>query len=117
MNVKKVSGGATSDYGYVEWARGNTDLLLAQIEEINPDVIVLCCDENGNNFVSTDVMGGVKWTQFKKTDLWYTDWKGKTLIWARHPLFAPNNMERSLCRVLRNGILTTDHSRWKYNFV
>ena len=51
MNVKKVSGGATSDYGYVEWARGNTDLLLAQIEEINPDVIVLCCDENGNNFV------------------------------------------------------------------
>ena len=41
MNVKKISSGATSDYGYVKWAKGNEDLLLAQINEINPDIIVL----------------------------------------------------------------------------
>lgn len=97
MNVKKVSGGATSDYSYVEWAKGNEDLLLAQINDINPDIILLCCDEKGNNFVSTDVMGGIEWTQYKDTKLWYSDWHGKKVIWARHPLFAPVEWRVWLC--------------------
>lgn len=91
MNLKKVSGGATSDYGYVQWAKGNVDLLQRQVKDINPDVILLCCDEAGNTFFTEEVLEGVDWKKFQSTDLWYASWKGKTVLWARHPLFAPTS--------------------------
>lgn len=89
MNLKKTSGLAVSDTSYVDWARPNADLLRRQVEEINPDIILLCCDETGNYFMADTVLGGVNWVQDDKTGVWLAKWQGKTVIWARHPLFAP----------------------------
>lgn len=89
MNLKKVSGEAKSDLGYIEWASGNEDLLLEQINQINPNVIVLCCDKAGNDFISSSVLGGINWLTYKQTELKYSKWNDKFVLHARHPLFAP----------------------------
>ena len=92
MNIKKSPGGATSDSSYLEWAKRNKDLLLAQIQEIAPDIIIVCCAPNENIVINEILFPDIETQKFDNTDLWYSTWKQKGyLIFARHPNRAPSN--------------------------
>ena len=89
MNIKKSPGESTSDSSYLEWADNNKDLLLAQIREINPDIIICCCATNENIKINQTLFPDVETQKFADTDLWYSKWNKGYLIFARHPNRAP----------------------------
>lgn len=92
MNIKKSPGESTSDSSYLKWAEENTDLLLTQINEINPDIIIVCCSTNESIAINRILFSEADTQKFKDTDLWYTKRnEDGFLIYARHPNRAPNS--------------------------
>lgn len=87
INCKKEPGTSISNYSYVEWAKKHKKLLLDQINEINPSIIVFCCPE-AFQFISTELLEIDKSTLFKSDDLYCYRWNLKFLIFARHPLYS-----------------------------
>ena len=101
INLKKISGTATSSNDYINWAKEHIDLLKKQFDEINPDIIVLCCNNEGNKFICENILALSKreWTEDKElTSFKATTWNGKLIIWARHPLFAQNQWTEAFRR-------------------
>lgn len=89
INLKKEPGTSKSNNTYVEWAKEkeHQDLLLDQINEINPSVIVFCCPE-AFQFISSELLKIDQTTLFKSDDLYCYKWNSKFIIFARHPQFS-----------------------------
>jgi hypothetical protein len=91
INLKKTSGTSQSDNTYIGWANNNIDLLKRQILEIDPQVIVLCCNKKGNNLICEQLLDGTTCSSDPKVpSLSTAKWGDRLIISARHPLFAAN---------------------------
>ena len=92
INLKKISGTTKSDNSkIINWAKDNIDLLKRQIREIDPQVIVLCCNRKGNRFIGEQLLDGITCSIDPKVPFLSTArWGDRLVISARHPLFAPN---------------------------
>lgn len=89
INLKKTSGISQSSNAYIDWAKDNIDLLKRQIHNINPQVIVLCCNKKGNIFIREQIFDGIICKSDPKVPSLNTArWEDRLIISARHPLFA-----------------------------
>lgn len=85
MNLKKTKGISKRAVSYVDWAKGNIRLLLKQIEEINPHLIILCCDEAGIFFLNEHLFEGRIIDQLDDTEMLYGRKDGRLIISAVCP--------------------------------
>lgn len=91
INLKKISGKSQSSNSYIEWAEKNTDLLKRQILEIDPQIIILCCNKKGKRFIGKQLLDDITCSSDPKVpSLNTTKWNDRLIISARHPLFAAN---------------------------